>query len=187
MGHLASQGLPVFDRFHPDTRVHDPKQLAAWKVEVSADQFDFRALYRGPLVDEAFSSSWTGKTLTEVTPASLKPVIVTASEQCARTGCAIYTILRTHNNAGGPADFERLLLPFGTNGRVEMIVASLQLTSMKGSFERANIVKHFEAQADIVLSLRISAASFHESRSKEAEGYDEPATPRFTRSVPNHT
>src|SRR3978361_540271 len=96
-GHLASQGQPAFDRFHPDPRVHDPKQLAAWKVEVTADQFVFRALYRGPLVDEAFSSSWAGKTATEITPASLKPVIVTASEQCARTGDAIYTILRTYN------------------------------------------------------------------------------------------
>jgi hypothetical protein len=165
-GHLASQGLPRFDRFHPDMRVHDPKQLAAWKVEATGDQFVFRGLYRGPLVDEVFSSSWRGKTLTEVTPACLRPVIVTASDQCARTGCAIYTVFRTYNDAGYAVDLERLLLPFGSSGRAEMIVASLQLTSMKGTFERPTIAKHFEARADVILSLRISAESFNASSSE---------------------
>ena len=166
---LASQGLPALDQFHPGTRVHDPKQLAAWKVEIAEDQFVFRALYRGPLVDKAFSNSWTGKTLTEVTPASLRPAIICASDQCARTGCAIYTILRTYNDAGYPVDLERLLLPFGKNGRVQTIVASLQLISMEGTFERANIVKYFEAQADIMVSLKISAASFNEGHAKAVD------------------
>jgi hypothetical protein len=166
---LASRGLPAFDQFHPETRVHDPKQLVAWKVEVAEDQFVFRALYRGPLVDKAFSSTWTGKTLAEVTPASLRPAIIGASDQCARTGCAIYTILRTYNDAGHPVDLERLLLPFGKNGRVQIIVASLQLISMEGTFERANVVKYFEAQAVIMVSLKISAASFNEARAKSVD------------------
>jgi hypothetical protein len=157
---LASRGLPAFDQFHPEARVHDPKQLVAWKVEVAEDQYVFRALYRGPLVDKAFSSPWTGKTLAEVTPASLRPAIIGASDQCARTGCAIYTILRTYNDAGHPVDLERLLLPFGKNDRVQIIVASLQLISMEGTFERASVVKYFEGQADIMVSLEISAASF---------------------------
>jgi hypothetical protein len=121
---LASQGLPAFDQFHPGTRVHDPDQLAAWKVEGTEKQFVFPALYRGRLLDEAFSNSWTGKTLTEVTPVSLRPAIIGASAECARSGCVIYTILRTYNEAGCSVDFERLLLPFGQNGRVEILVAS---------------------------------------------------------------
>jgi hypothetical protein len=167
---LASRGLPVFDQFHPAARVHDPDQLAAWKVEGTEKQFVFRALYRGPLLDEAFSDSWTGKTLTEVTPVSLRRAIIGASDECARSGCAIYTILRTYNEAGCSVDFERLLLPFGQNGRVEILVASLQLVSMEGTFERAHVVKHFEAQADTLLSLKISAASFHEPHQKQIDG-----------------
>jgi hypothetical protein len=163
---LASRGLPAFDQFHPGTRVHDPKQLVAWKVEGTEDHFVFRALYRGPLVDEVFSKTWTGKTLAEVTPASLRPAIISASDQSARTGCAIYTVLRTYNDAGCPVDLERLLLPFGKSGRVQIIVASLQLISMDGTFERANVVKYFEAQADVMVSLKISAASFNEARAK---------------------
>jgi hypothetical protein len=173
---LAKQGLPSFDEFDPGSRVHDPKQLVVWKVEATQSQFVFRALYRGRLVDEAFNDGWAGKTLTEVTPASLRPAIISASDQCANTGCAIYTVLRTYDGAGYSVDLERLLLPFGQNGRVQIIVASLQLISMEGTVERPKVVKTFEAQSDTMLSLRISAASFNEFRSKPVAVGDEFAT-----------
>jgi hypothetical protein len=163
---LAKQGLPAFDRFAPEARVHDPKQLVVWKVERAEGQFVFRALYRGRLVDEAFNDDWAGKTLTGITPLSLQDSIVSASDQCASTGCAIYTVLRTYDGAGYPVDLERLLLPFGKNGRVQTIVASLQLISLKGTVERRKVVEDFEARSDTVLSIKISAASFNESRPK---------------------
>jgi hypothetical protein len=167
---LAKQGLPAFDRFAPEARVHDPKQLVVWKVEGTEDQFVFRALYRGRLVGEAFNDDWAGKTLSEITPSSLQDAIISASDMCASTGCAIYTVLRTYDGAGCPVDLERLLLPFGKNGRVQTIVTSLQLISLKGTVERRTVVKEFEARSDTVLSMRISSASFNEPRSKPVGG-----------------
>jgi hypothetical protein len=161
---LAKNGLPTFDQFDPGPKVHDPKQLAVWKVEVNDAQLVFRAMYRGSLLDEAFNEGWTGKTLAEVTPPSLRPAIVSASDHCVSTGCAIYTVLRTYDGAGLPIDLERLLLPFGKNGRVRIIVASLQLISLEGTVERGKAVENFEAQSNSVLSVRISAASFEEFR-----------------------
>jgi hypothetical protein len=61
-----------------------------------------------------------------------------------------------------------LLLPFGTRGRVRVIVASLQLVSVETKVQRRTVVKNFEAQTDIVLSFRISANSFKESRPRKA-------------------
>jgi hypothetical protein len=161
---FAKDGLPSFDQFDPGPKVHDPKQLAVWKVEANDAQLVFRAMYRGSLLDEAFNEGWTGKTLAEVTPPSLRPAIISASDHCASTGCAIYTILRTYDGAGCALDLERLLLPFGKNGRVRIIVASLQLISLEGTVERRKVVENFEAQSSSVLSVRISAASFEELR-----------------------
>jgi hypothetical protein len=163
---LCNEGLPSFDRFDPEPGIHDPKQLVAWKVETRDGQLVFRALYRGRLVDEAFNDGWTGKTLREVTPPSLQPAIIGASEHCVSTGCAVYTVLRTHGGAGFPVELERLLLPFGKNGRVKIIVASLQLISLEGTVERGKIAKDFEAQSETVLSIRVSAASINKSSSK---------------------
>jgi hypothetical protein len=163
---LGKEGLPSFDQFDPGPGVHDPKQLVAWKVEVNDGQLDFRALYRGKLVDEAFNDGWTGKTLREVTPPSLQPAIIGASEHCVSTGYAVYTVLRTYNGAGFPIKLERLLLPFGRNGRVKIIVASLQLISLEGTVERPKVAKDFEAQSEVIVSVRISAASINKFRSK---------------------
>lgn len=157
---LAKDGLPTFEQFDPDPRVHDPKQLAVWKVETNNDQTVFRALYRGSLLDEAFNDGWTGKTLAEVTPPSLRSVIISASHQCASTGCAIYTVLRTHDEEGFAVDLERLLLPFGKDGQVQVILASLQLISLQGTVKRRKVVGHFEEQCEAVLSMTIPATSF---------------------------
>jgi hypothetical protein len=157
---LAKDGLPTFEQFDPDPRVHDPKQLAVWKVETNNDQTVFRALYRGSLLDEAFNDGWTGKTLAEVTPPSLRSVIISASHQCASTGWAIYTVLRTHDEEGFAVDLERLLLPFGKDGQVQVILASLQLISLQGTVKRRKIVGHFEEQCEAVLSMTIPATSF---------------------------
>jgi hypothetical protein len=163
---LCKEGLPSFDQFDPEPGIHDPKQLAVWKAEVKDGQLVFRALYRGRLLDEAFNEGWAGKTLREVTPPSLQPAIIGASDHCVSTGCAIYTVLRTYDGAGFPVELERLLLPFGKNGRVKIIVASLQLNSLERTVERHRIAKDFEAQSEAVVSIRISAASINNSRSK---------------------
>jgi len=165
---LTRQGLPPFDQFAPGPGVHDPKHLAVWKVEASGGKLEFRALYRGSFIDEAVDDPWVGKTLTEVAPPTLRAPIIEASAHCASTGCAIYSVLRTYAGAS-PLDLERLLLPFGQNGRVQVIVASLQLVSLEGKVERSTAVEKFEAQTDVVLSFRISAASFKEARPKTAE------------------
>lgn len=157
---LAKDGLPTFEQFDPDPRVHDPKQLAVWKVETNNGQTVFRALYRGSLLDEAFNDGWTGKTLAEVTPPSLRSVIISASHQCASTGCASYTVLRTHDEEGFAIDLERLLLPFGKDGQVQVILASLQLISLQGTVKRRKVVGHFEEQCEAVLSMTIPATSF---------------------------
>jgi hypothetical protein len=162
-----SRAIPSFHQFQPEDRIHDPKQLAIWKVETGQDQFVFRALYRGRLLDDAFNEGWVGKTLDEVAPPALRDAIVSASNECAKTGCAIYTVLRTYDGAFHAVDLERLLLPFGENGRVEQIVASLQLASLEGTLQGQAAVKTFEARSVCTLALRIPVDE-HAASSAEA-------------------
>ena len=143
-----------------DPRVHDPKQLAVWKVETDNGQRHFRALYRGSLLDEAFNEGWTGKTLAEITPPSLRTAIISPSEHCATNGCGVYTILETTDRDGFAVDLERLLLPFGKDGRVQIILASLQLISLQGTVKRRDVAANFESHCEMVLSVMIEAASF---------------------------
>jgi hypothetical protein len=163
-GRLANGGLVPFEEFEPSSRIHDPKQLAVWKVDAKVGQTHFRALYRGKLLDEAFNEGWAGKTLAEITPPSLRDPIISASNHCASTGCAVYTILRTYDNAGLAIDLERLLLPFGKAGRVQQIVASLQLISLKGVVDRPQVARSVEQKSECVLSIRIPAGGLDARR-----------------------
>ena len=49
-------------------------------------------------------------------------------------------------------DCERLLLPFGDGAGVRHVMASLQLISLTGDFERKTILTHFKMQSEVVLA-----------------------------------
>ena len=156
----ASAMAPTCHRACATHREGSKRRVLLRKMfEANNGQTVFRALYRGGLIGEAFNDGWVGKTLTEVTPPSLQSAIISASDQCAATGRAVYTILRTYDGKGFAINLERLLLPFGKDGRVQVILASLQLISLQGVVERRSIVGDFEARCESVLSITIPAAS----------------------------
>ena len=145
----------IFD-FKPESHVHDAKQLVVWKVEREDGQRRFRALYQGGNVSEAFNFAWAGKTMDEVVPEFVAGFALDAASECAVSGCVIYSVFSTWDAAGHRVDCERLLLPFGQDGTmVEQIVASLQLISLKGDFDRASILERFQLRAELTFSGKI--------------------------------
>jgi hypothetical protein len=96
----------------------------------------------------------------EIAPEPLKPFALETTNQCATSGCAIYTILSTLDARGNQVDLERLLLPFGQDdSTVEQIVSSLQLINFKGAVDRCNVVLEFESQYRVSFAARIASAS----------------------------
>lgn len=152
----ADDPFPSMDRFNPVARLHDPKQLVVWKVENDAGGRTFRALFQGGNVGEVFNSQWAGKSMEEIIPPALKAFSIDGAGECAESGCAVYTVLSTSDAEGFPVDCERLLLPLGRNVIVEQIVASLQLISLKGNFERKTILTEFKRQSVVTFAARIT-------------------------------
>jgi hypothetical protein len=148
----------IFD-FKPESHLHDAKQLVVWKVERDDSRRRFRALYQGGNVSEAFNYAWAGKTMDEVIPKFVAGFALDAADECALSGCVIYTVFSTWDTAGRRIDCERLLLPFGQDGiTVEQIVASLQLKSLEGEVERTGILERFQQRAELTFSGKIRSA-----------------------------
>lgn len=145
----AGRRFPVFTELDANALSHDPKQLVVWSVEGKGARQKFRALYQGQNVSQAFSSDWDGKTMDEVVPMSLRRVTLDAAKHCTGSGAAVYMIISTIGPNGQRVDCHRLLLPFGRDGAVEQILASLQLTMAN---TRRQIVSDFKMQANIVFS-----------------------------------
>jgi hypothetical protein len=110
------RSFPSIAEFDPGPRLHDPKQLVIWTIDDAFGQRRFRAL--GTNVAEVFTSSWAGRTMDEVVPAPLKSMSMDGANECAASGCAIYTIFATFDANGHRVDCERLLLPLGEGSTV---------------------------------------------------------------------
>jgi hypothetical protein len=151
--------FPSLTEFDPGTRLHDPKQLVIWNVEGDVRRRRFRALYQGPNVAEVFNFSWAGRTMDEVVPEPLRSFSIDGANECAATGCAVYMVLATSDANGHRVDCERLLLPVGEGSTVLQLVASLQLVSIEGEFERKSILSKFERRSQLVVAGRIRSGS----------------------------
>jgi hypothetical protein len=147
--------FPSLEDFRPSSRMHDPKELVVWTIEESGATRRFRSLYQGKSVAEVFHSTWDGKTMDEVVPEFARNFALDAANACAGTGCAIYTIFITTDPNGNRVDCERLLLPLGRGGRVEQIIASLQLISLKGEFERKSVLGRFQLHTEVALTGKV--------------------------------
>lgn len=154
----AGRRFPAFAELKPEPGTYDPGQLVVWNIEGEGRLRKFRALYQGGNVAEVFNSAWAGKTMDEVVPMSLRRITLDAAKECASSGCLIYTVISTIDGNERRVDCERLLLPFGRDGsKVEQILASLQLVSDPGGVQRNKILKHFQMQADLLVSGKIKS------------------------------
>lgn len=125
--------FPAFTDLKPDPEMYDPKQLVVWDVEGEGRNLKFRALYQGDNVAEVFNSAWAGKTMEQVVPMSLRRLTLDDAKECVTSGCLVYSVFSTIDSHEQQVNCERLLMPFGRDdNKVEQILASLQLTSIRG-------------------------------------------------------
>ena len=151
----AGRRFPALAELKPDPAMHDPKQLVVWNVEGEGRQQKYRALYQGENLVEVFNTAWAGKTMEQVVPMSLRRLTLDAAKECATSGCLVYMIFSTIDASDRRIDCHRLLLPFGRDGsKVEQMIGSLQLTVGQA---RGKILRHFEMQADVLVSGMIKA------------------------------
>ena len=149
----AGRRLPAFADFKLEPGLHNPKQLVAWNVEGEGRLQKFRALYQGEGIATVFNAAWAGKTMAEVVPMSLRRPTLDAAKECVTGGCPVYAIYSTIDANDVRVECQRLLLPFGgVSGKVEQMLASLQLTVSETPHR---ILKHFDMQTDLLVAGRI--------------------------------
>ena len=168
----AKLGLPRFADFSPGNRAHDPRQMLVWTVDQSEGRRRYRHLYGGAYVFEAFGADAS----VDSVPRRLRDVFEQGLDTCRALRSIIYMAIATSDPSGQRVECERLLLPFGNGGGdVTHILASLQLVSATGSFQRSTIVQQFEQEAEVTFCGKIlpappmtARAVAHADRSRSA-------------------
>ena len=57
------------------------------------------------------------------------------------SGLPVYSIFTVTDLKGDAVDYERLLLPFGSDNRVQQMIASIKSISVEGRFVNANLMR----------------------------------------------
>jgi hypothetical protein len=152
----AKLGMPRFADFSPGNRAHDPRQMLVWTVDEQNGERRYRHLYGGSYVFEAFGPDATVASV----PERLRAPFEAGLDACVTSASIIYMSIATSDPSGCRIECERLLLPFRSDGEaVSHILASLQLVSPEGCFERQTIVRQYEREADVTFCGRILPAS----------------------------
>lgn len=148
----AGRRLPALDELKLEPGLHNPKQLVAWNVEGEGRLQKFRAVYQGQGIADVFNAAWAGKTMEQVVPMSLRRFTLDGAKECATSGCPVYAIYSTIDANDVRVECHRLLLPFGRAGRVEQMLASLQLTVTDTA---RKVLTHFDIQTDLLVAGKI--------------------------------
>ncbi|MDQ8729993.1 hypothetical protein [Bradyrhizobium sp. LHD-71] len=152
----AKTGLPRFADFSPGERAHDPRKMLVWAIDEKDGERCYRPLYGGAYLFEAFGPGASAESI----PEPLRGIFRSGLDACVTSASMIYMSIATSDPEGHRVECERLLLPFGDGAaKVTHILASLQVVSLEGTFDRHNIVEYFEKEVNVTLCGRILPAS----------------------------
>ena len=144
--HVETGGqLPSLDSFHPAFFEEEKGDMLIYGLADASEQPRLIIRYDGQRLSQAYAKVGKGSALQDVMGPKRAAVILPLYYACVQRRLPIYSICAATDVHGTQVDFERLLLPFGTEGRVTDLIASLKTISVDGSFEQKQLLRTDEA------------------------------------------
>ena len=144
--HLEAGGrLPSLDSFRPAFLEEEKGDMLMYEVADASAEPRLIISYDGQRLRQAYAKVSKGSALQDVMGPRRAAVILPIYYACIQRRLPVYSICAATDVNGTQVDFERLLLPFGTNGRVTDLIASLKTISVDGSFEQKQLLRTDEA------------------------------------------
>jgi hypothetical protein len=144
--HVDAGGqLPSVDSFRPAFFEEEKGDMLIYRVADASAEPRLIIGYDGQRLSQAYARVHKGSALQDVMGPRRAAVILPIYYACIHRQLPVYSICAATDVNGTRVDFERLLLPFGTNGRVTDLIASLKTISVEGSFEQKQLLRTDEA------------------------------------------
>jgi hypothetical protein len=134
-------GLPRVGDYEID-RIEEEKQdmiFCAVTYDVATPRYV--VTYDGQRLVEAFGMTGVGRRLEDVIGPERAAATLPIYNECVERRRPSYSVRRVIDVRGREVDYERLLLPFGDEGRVDTIVGSLKTISTDGGFEQKQLMR----------------------------------------------
>jgi len=115
----------------------------------------------GTRISRAYGHTGKGVLLDDYIGPRLVPFVMPIYYECAARGLPVYSVADVDDIYGRVVAYERLLLPFQTDGKVCHIIASLKTFCEDGGFEIKNLMRGNDALPRPKLRAVIERDLFH--------------------------
>jgi hypothetical protein len=132
---------PSYDEARSEYLAAQGPTLMHCDVVREGDRLRFRMRFIGAQLAKAYGGAWLGRFLDEVLPATLSEASHAAYGKAVALGLPVYSILETVDRGGRSVHYERLILPFCSEGEaVDRVVTSVEMLSDDGAFDDRKIM-----------------------------------------------
>ena len=144
--HGGRQGLPLRSDYQPDRIADELVDMMEFDVHGEGEQARFLITQEGARLTATYGSEHvepakrTNRWLDDAIGAERYARVVCLYRACIAYKRPAFSISMVQDADGKDVAYERLLLPFGRDGRVEQIVGSYKTISIEGGFKVKNLM-----------------------------------------------
>jgi len=152
---------PAIWEYQPARLEEELSDLIYYTVDTSAPVPRLVIQSEGTRISRAYGHTGKGVPLDEYIGPRLVPSVMPIYYECVARGLPVYSVADVDDIYGRIVAYERLLLPFLTDGKVCHIIASLKTFCEDGGFEIKNLLRGNDALPRPKLRMVIDRDLFH--------------------------
>ncbi|WP_314950074.1 hypothetical protein [Bradyrhizobium cosmicum] len=159
--YAREQMAPAIWEYQPARLEEELSDLIYYTVDNSAPTPRLTIQSEGTRMSRAYGHTGKGVLLDEYIGPRLVPFVMPIYYECVVRGLPVYSVADVDDIYGRVVAYERLLLPFLTDGKVCHIIASLKTFCEDGGFEIKNLMRGNDALPRPRLTAVIDHNLFH--------------------------
>lgn len=135
----GSRIAPAQSDIDPEHFARNWHDVALYDVVRTDAALRYRIRFQGTSIAVSHGG-WVGRHLDETVPAALQPSVIAAYDAAVRLKSPIYTERHAADANGVPVTFERLLLPFSSDGvEIDRLLVHVHMFCPEGRYERTGV------------------------------------------------
>jgi hypothetical protein len=159
--YARQQLAPAVWEYQPARLEEEVSDLIYYTVDISTSTPRLTIQSEGTRISRAYGHTGKGVLLDDYVGPRLAPFVMPIYYECVARGLPVYSVADVDDIYGRVVAYERLLLPFQTDGNVCHIIASLKTFCEDGGFEIKNLMRGNDALPRPKLRAVIDRDLFH--------------------------
>lgn len=166
--YARAQAAPAIWEYQPARLEDELSDLIYYTVDNSAPAPRLTIQSEGTRISRAYGHTGKGLLLDDYIGPQLVPHVMPVYHECVARGLPVYSVADVDDIYGRVVAYERLLLPFQTDGTVCHIIASVKTFCEDGGFEIKNLMRGNDAPPRPKLRAVVDRDLFHRASGRIA-------------------